>query len=206
MAARCVAPCITGGHREKQPMRNCPLRSAVPYNEHDLLDAPSRGHTDAAGKAMIVWQGDKHRFVPVPGWSRVFYCLCLRLIIPFIPKRKLGFFAYPPEQVYSRLIPPEMDGLRSWLIPFHRAARRRSTPLVQMCIRGFWPKASHRQTRGARTTRVICPRALRRPDGGPRQPIPGSPPRRSRGHGSEGTRLFTAPRAPAGSPVGSPGL
>jgi hypothetical protein len=36
-----------------------------------------------------VWQGDKHRFVPVPGWSRVFYCLCLRLIIPFIPKRKL---------------------------------------------------------------------------------------------------------------------
>ena len=72
-------------------------------------------------------------------------------------------------------------------------------------IRSGLPKASHRQPRGARTTRVIGPRAFRRPDGGPRQPIPGSPPRRSRGPGSEGTRLFTAPRAPAGSPVGSPG-
>jgi hypothetical protein len=84
MAARCVASWITGGHRKKQPMRNRPLRSAVPHDGHDLLAAPSRGHTDAAGKAMIVWQGDKHRFVPVPGWSCVFYCLCLRLIIPFI--------------------------------------------------------------------------------------------------------------------------
>jgi hypothetical protein len=33
---------------------------------------------------MVVWQGDKHRFAPVPGWSRVFYCLCLRLIILFL--------------------------------------------------------------------------------------------------------------------------
>jgi hypothetical protein len=177
---------------------------AVPHDGHDLLTAPSRGHTGAAGKAMIVWHGDKHRFAPVPGWSRVCYCLGLRLIIPFIPKRKLGFFAYSLEQVYSGFIPPGIDGLRSWLVPFHRAARRRSTLLVQMCIGGCLPNASNRRTRGA-TTRVTGPRTLRRPDGCPRQPIPGSPPRRSRGHGTDGTRPLTAPRSPAGSPAGSPG-
>ena len=180
MAARGVAPCSAGGHGENKPMRNRPLRSAVPHDGHDLLAAPSRGHTGAAGKAMIVWHGDKHRFAPVPGWSRVCYCLGLRLIIPFIPKRKLGFFAYSLEQVYSGFIPPGIDGLRSWLVPFHR------------------------RKRGA-TTRVTGPRTLRRPDGCPRQPIPGSPPRRSRGHGTDGTRPLTAPRAPAGSPAGSPG-
>ena len=84
MAAWCVVPCSAGRHSEKQPMRNRLLRSVVPHDGHDLLAAPSRGHTGAAGKAMIVWQGDKHRLASVPGWSRVFSCLCLRLIIPFI--------------------------------------------------------------------------------------------------------------------------
>jgi hypothetical protein len=49
----------------------------------------------------------------------------------------LGFFAYPPEKVYSRCIPPGSDGLRSLLVPFYRAARRRSTPLVPTWHQGL---------------------------------------------------------------------
>jgi hypothetical protein len=36
----------------------------------------------------------------------------------------------------SLLIPPGMDGLRSWLVPFYRAARRRATPLVPTLHQG----------------------------------------------------------------------